>query len=325
MKKYIVLLLSLLLLSSCASYTIREARDTIVYPEAGGRETKLSAIIEEKERLKLQAEAEKTNEYPDDLSGIEYPFYYNPLKGAEYRADDTIEEFSAILIPLGEEDLEDEAVSAIVSLLEKHSFTLTALTGSLSNQARVTGAYGKNAVTTEGGTIIFGSLVLEEMGSDYITLALTEKKRITIYTRDYHPVIDGLSTLDETLTLIGKLERLIAEPLVVSISNKEEEAQILFLTSIAPSSLDWTSWTDYSYREERSFLLSDMLLALNWVDTFASTRFSEETESGNTRKYGEYGERLDFIYTKNVIVTSSYVIPVENMETRSVVSTFILP
>ena len=324
MKRYIVLLLSVLLLASCASYTIAEARENIVYPVAGGSETRIRVITEEKEKARAEEEAKKTNEYPEDLSSITLPFYYNPVRNTTYREEGT-QEFNAIFIPLGEEELSEESLLSIKSLLESHNFALVGLSGSLLNQSRLVALMGKDAITLEGGTVILDKVVIEEIDSDYIKLGFTETRKVAVYNKDYHPIIPETGTEEETLLLVDKLEKLLSEPLIDSISTKDDNAKLLFLSSIAPSSLDWTSWTDYSYREERDFLISDLLIALNWNDTIALTRFSEETDSSWTREYGEYEERLDFIYSKNMIVTSSYIIPVENMETRSVVATFILP
>lgn len=324
MRKYIVLLLSVLLLASCASYTIAEARENIIYPVSGGSETRIRVINEEKERIKAEEEAKKTNEYPEDLASITLPFYYNPVRNTTYREEGT-QEFNAIFIPLGEDELSEESLLAIKSLLEKHDFSLTALSGSLLNQSRLATLIGKDAITLEGGTIILDGVVIEEIECDYIKLGFTETRKVTVYNKDYHPILPETETIDETLDLVDRLEKLLSEPLIDSISTKEDNAKILFLTSIAPSSLDWTSWTDYSYREERNFLISDLLLALNWNDTIALTRFSEETDNSWTRSYREFEERLDFIYSKNMIVTSSCIIPVENMQTRSVAATFILP
>lgn len=328
-KVLIPLLILLLLFSSCATYTIAEAREAISYPEGGSTETRIRVINEKKEaeeEAKRRALSEAAlNEYPSDLSSLTFPFYYNPVKNSVTELSPVNTTFSALLIPLGEESLTDEAVKSVTSFLSSHPFTLTALTGSLSNQIQIAAALKKDAVTTEGGTVILNGVVLEEMAEDYIVVALTPGRSLTIYPRDLHPVIPEDETLEDLLLMVDNLEKKNAEDLIESISSSRTERRILFLSSIAPSSLDWTDWTDYDYRRERSFLISDMLLSLSWNDAFASTRFSEETASGVTRAGTLYRERLDFIYTKGMITLSSIVVPIENLSSSATVADFLIP
>lgn len=325
MKKLLFILVFSLLIFSCATYTIAEARETIVYPEAGTTATKLSEIKEIEEKEKAEREKLKVNEYPSSLSDMTLPFYYNPVKNSEYKLDDGITEIKTVFIPLGEEDLSAEALSSIKTLLESYEFTIVALSGSLSNQCAVAEAVKKDAVTLSGGTIIYDGVVLEEYDSDKVILSLTEDKSLTIYNKDYHPVVPEASTVDDVLEIVDSIEKKEAENLISTVMKSDEEPKLLFLSSVAPSTLDWTSWTDYDYRYERNFLFSNLLLSLNWYDTFALSRFSEETESGWTRKYYGYEERLDFIYAKGLIVESSYALAVENVNTRAVVAALILP
>ncbi len=334
------LLFSLLLFTSCASYTIAEARETIVYPESGTTETRIRVINEQKEAEKAErqriedekeaerlrkAEAERVNTYPEDLTSMTFPFYYNPVKNSRATLTDTDTEFSAVIIPLGEEDLTDEELASVVSFLSSYSFTLTALTGKLSSQTAVATALGKDAVTLEGGTVIFDGVVLEKMNEDYMVLKVSPERSITVYSEDFHPVVPHSDTVEDVLTLVDTLERQNAEELIEKVSSPITDAKILFLTSIAPSSLDWTAWTDYSYREERSFLISDMLSSLRWNDAYAVSRYSEETEPGVTRFYGTYAERLDFIYSKGMITLSSLTVPVENLSSSATVASFLIP
>ncbi len=328
-KALLPLLILLLLFSSCATYTIAEAREAISYPESGSTETRIRVInekkeAEEEEKRRIALEA-AVNEYPSDVSSLTCPFYYNPVKNNRTEKADVNTVFSAVLIPLGEEPLSDEAVESVVSFLGNYSFTLTALTGSLSNQIRIATALQKDAVTTEGGTIVLDGVVLEEMTEDHIVAALTPERSVTVYPRDLHPVIPEDETAEDLLLMVDNLEKKNAEALIESISSSTTDARILFLSSTAPSSLDWTDWTEYDYREERSFLLSDILLSLSWNDAYASTRFSEETEAGVTRSAGPYRERLDFIYTKGIITLSSIVVPIENLSSSATVADFLIP
>ena len=341
MRKFLLpILLILLLVTSCASYTIAEARDAIVYPENGTTETRIRVINEkkaaeeaERQRLEDEAEAERlrkaeeerVNTYPEDLSSITFPFYYNPVKNSEASLTSTNTEFSAVIIPLGEEDLTQEELTSVVSFLSSYSFTLTALTGKLSSQTAVATALGKDAVTTDGGTVIFDGVVLEEMNEDYIVLKLSPERSVTVYSEDFHPVVPEAESVEDVLTLVDNLEKQNAEELIEKVSSPAADAKILFLSSIAPSSLDWSDWTVYDYRYERTFLFSDLLSSLRWNDAFALSRCSEETDSGVTRTYGPYAERLDFIYSKGMITLSSLTVPVENLSSSATVAYFLIP
>ncbi len=325
MRKLLFILVFSLLLFSCATYTIAEAREAIVYPESSTKPTRLKEIIEKEEAEKAERDKLKVNEYPASLSDMTLPFYYNPVKNNEYKLESSITEISTIFIPLGEDNLAEEALSSILTLLKNNQFSLTALSGSLSNQVKVASLAGKDAVTLEGGTIILDGVVLKEIDDESITLSLTGDKTIKVYNKDFHPVVPETSSIDETLEIVDTIEKKEAELLISTLMKSDEKTKLLFLSSIAPSTLDWTSWTDYDYRYERNFLFSDLLLSLNWYDAFALSRFSEETESGWTRRYYNYEERLDFIYSKGLIVESSYVLPIENHEERATVAVFLLP
>ncbi len=325
MKKSLFILLFSLILFSCKTYTIQEAREIIEYPEKSSIETRLKAIEDEKEKERIEEEKKKTNEYPENLEEIVYPFYYNPVKNTTFTLEDDVTAFSALLLPLGEEDLSESAVTSLKALLDNYNFTFIVLTGSLSNQVKIASLLDLDGVTFEGGTIIFSGVVLSSMDDNSMKILLTENKAITLYTRDYHPVIPEDKDTEDILALVDNLEKITAEDLIESISEERGRAKILFLSSLSPSSLDWTDWSDKSYREERSFLFSDLLLSLNWIDTYDLMRFSVETDDDYTRRIGGYEERLDFIYSKDLLVTGSCIIDVENMDTRAVFASFIYP
>ena len=138
-------------------------------------------------------------------------------------------------------------------------------------------------------------------------------------------MVPEAESVEDVLTLVDNLEKQNAEELIEKVSSPAADAKILFLTSIAPSSLDWSDWTVYDYRYERTFLFSDLLSSLRWNDAFALSRCSEETDSGVTRTYGPYAERLDFIYSKGMITLSSLTVPVENLSSSATVAYFLIP
>ena len=333
--KLTLFILLTLLLSSCASYTISEARDYIDYPDNKNvSPTKYSTIMENQEkaeREKREAEEEKerierenrVNEYPESYSFITLPFYYNPVKN---NSCDTIgDTFTAILIPLGDERIEDEALLAVKNSVSDIDSSLIALTGSYSNRSKLSTLFGEDAVTVEGGTIIFRDSSIKDMQSDRLTLSLTPEHDLSVLIIDQKPLLPNGGDRDELISLVDTLEDRDIEEVVEYISQEGSDIKLFFLTSYAPSSSDWTDWTEYDYRKDHAFMISDILSDLKWQDAFDSIRFSSETESGVTRRNGEVEERMDYIWSKGLIVSSSYTLPLEKTNFSAVVAEFIIP
>ena len=333
--KLTLFILLTLLLSSCASYTISEARDYIDYPNNKNvSPTKYSTIVENQEkaeREKREAEEEKerierekrVNEYPESYSSITFPFYYNPVKN---NSCDTIgDTFTAILIPLGDERIEDEALLAVKNSVSDTDSSIIALTGSYYNRSRLSTLFGEDAVTVEGGTIIFRDSLIKDMKSDRITLSLTPDQDLSLLIMDQKPLLPKGGDTDEITSLVDHLEDRDIEEIVEYISQEGSDKKLFFLTSYAPSSSDWTDWTEYDYRKDHAFMISDILSDLKWQDCYDAVRFSSETESGVTRRNGEVEERLDYIWSKGLIIYSSYTIPLEKTEFSAVVAKFIIP
>lgn len=320
MKKVLLLSLIILLLSSCATYTIKEARSNIgEIKEGEKKETRYRVIQEQKNKNEVLS-------YPSDLSTLTYPFFFNENKDVQYVYDETKSiELKTIFIPLGEKELDEEAIAIVRKLLSSYNFDIIALSGSLSNQAKVATAVGKSAITVDGGTIVFSNLISSYMNKDYISLNITENKTVDIIVVDYHPTLPPSLTDEETIELMKSEEDRLIESLINKTEQLQNENKLFFLSSVAPSSFDWTDWTDYEYRKEESFLISDTLSTLKWNDAFYLTHFSVETESGITRRIGNYEERLDFIYSKNLIPVSSFTLPIERLDNIATVATFILP
>ena len=336
MKSKLILFIALLLiLSSCATYTISEARGVISYPENGDLPpTKYSEILENQERAereKREIEEEKEriarensmNEYPEDSSSLTLPFYYNPIKNKS--AEESKDMFTVLFIPLGNENLDEETLCAIRNSTLDTDAEITALTGSYINRAQYSTLLGEDAITLKGGTIAFKNSYPIEMSSDRITLSLSPDYDVTLLIMDQWPLLPDSGDTDEIIALVESLEDRDIEDIVEYVSQEGSERKVFFLTSYAPSSSDWTDWTDYSYRKDQSFMISDILSDLKWQDAFDVTRFSSEIESGVTRRNGEVEERLDYIWSKGLIPSSSYTIPLEKTELSAVVANYIIP
>lgn len=332
---FILLALVLFAFSSCATYTIEEARPNIVYPPSSeSSPTRLNEIEERKEAEKetirkaeeerIRLEKEKAiNTYPDNLSELSYPFYFNPVKNKT--ASSVKDELTVIFIPLGESDLSGSQLLSAANCISDTKWDTVALTGSLSNQTRFASVLGEDAVTMEGGTIVFRGSFPISFSEDRITLALSEEKDATILIEDQKPVLPSSGDTEEVLAMVEELEDRDIESIVEYVSQEGSGRKVFFLSSYAPSTSDWTDWTEYPYRRDQSFIISSIMSGLKWQDAFDATRFSVETDSGVTRRNGDVEERLDYIWSKGLIPLSCFNLPVETTEITAIVATFLLP
>ena len=177
----------------------------------------------------------------------------------------------------------------------------------------------------EGGTVIFRSSVPSVISSDRMSLTLNENRKVDILVMDQKPLLPEGGDTEEVLTLVENLEDRDIEDIVGYLSQGGNTEKIFFLSSYSPSSTDWSDWSAYSYRRDQSFMISDILEDLKWQDAYDVTRFSVETESGVTRRNGDVEERLDFIWSKGLIVSSSFTLPLENSTSSAVVANFLIP
>ena len=151
MKRLALLTAAALMLTSCAVYTAADGYGRISIPETTGRPvTKYALILEEnaeksaeaienakkeaEHRAAMRREAE-VNEYPEDISEIEFPHIYTPLR-TNATAENGINTFQILLLPLGEEELSDDDISRILASTADLSPDFVVLTGSLSNQIK---------------------------------------------------------------------------------------------------------------------------------------------------------------------------------------------
>lgn len=339
MKKALTSFVSLLLLASCATYTVQDGRDAIKIPEETNMaETRYNVIKEreereedayiaklraeaaarsrelkereEKERAEKEAEEERLkaldiNEYPDNLEALTFPHIYTPAKANELKNDDGIVTESLIFIPLGDYAIKDENIDSIIKSISGITPDFIALTGSIENQISFAEKYGSDAVTINGGTLIFRSC-LEKATDDTVTLRITEKKSIEL------SVLNSLRSLpwtkDDVPSWIEEMkgnEESDLKEALDAISEMTGNRRLIFISSASPSTEDWSTITDYYYRNVSSFALSDAMNEMRWQDVYRATHFNAEVDPGITRRSYEVFERLDFIYSYGLMPISS--------------------
>lgn len=356
MRKALIALLSILLMSSCATYTVQQGRNNIFVPESSEKlETRYSVIKQRKEEemqaedARRRAEEDKkalekkaaeeaeakelerlramdVNDYPDDLSAMTYPHIYSPLKSNTLKSDDSVVTLSMLFIPLGGNDLTDENIASIIASISDNP-DLIALTGSLSNQVRFAKSYKRDSVTLKAGTLIFNAR-LNSADESHISLQLTEKKDINVIALDYSESIPwSKADIKDWISQIkGKEQDALSDALnkLSSISGKS----LLFLSSLTPSTQDWQTVTGYSYRVPTEFTLSDALSS-SWQDVYRATHFNAELDPGITRRSYEVFERMDFIYSLSLMPLESRTMPIagltENTGNLAIFANIVIP
>lgn len=358
-----LIIIFILLLSSCRSYTIKDGRSSIRIPEEGKKietrfsvldaerkaeEERIAAIIRaeeeekaraaeeeaariraaelakaEEERKAAEARAEEErrlaeekilnaiNYYPEDLSEIKFPHVYRPAKEGAVKTDHhTL--LTLMMLPLGENELSDENIASIIASISDITPDFIGVTGSLENQVAFAKAYGKDAVTFRSGTLIHRAGIIDKTDSSAV-FAISSRKTLSVSILDQKPELPAREEdVAEALSYLPGAEDALAEE-ALSACSANEERRIFFLSSKMPSSVDWNAFTDYFYRDDMSFLTSEMLLAEGWIDAFDQVRYSVETESGITRRNGEIYERMDFIYVKSIMCSEAVSFPVAGL------------
>lgn len=331
MRAFLSLIAALLMLASCAVYTVEDGYSRISVPEITRQpETRYAIIVQEnanksqeaienakkeaEHRAALKREAE-VNEYPNDLSVLTFPHIYTPLK-TNSTEKDGINIISVLMLPLGYDSFTTDDAKRILSANADISPDFVVLTGSLENQ--VTGAKeaGWDAVTLNGGTILHRPL-LKEANEESASFFITSTKDIEISSLSFEETMPANE--DEVEEWINSLISDSTESSMVmeTVNSMTDREKILALSSSSPSGEDWISFTPFKYREDISFPVSSALLENGWLDAYRATHFSAETDGGITRRNGALYERLDFLYSQALIPISAISYPVRGLTDKN--------
>ena len=343
MKRFFLYASLMLLLASCATYTAEDGYKKISIPETTGLpETRYEEIVrinadksaeaienakkEAEHRAALRREAE-VNEYPEDLSTIAFPHIYTPLRTNQTKADG-INTSEVLFLPLGYESLSEDDARRILSANEDISPDFVILTGSLENQVLGAKTAGWDAVTLEGGTVLHRPL-LKEASESSATFFITSTKDIEIAPLSFAA---SLPATGEEATLWA--ETLASDSTELETIKEAAEAmtdreRLIALSSASPSGEDWIEFTPFRYRSDLDFPVSGYFEENGWLDAYRATHFSAETDGGITRRNGEVYERLDFLYSSEMIPVSAISYPVRGMTdtegTFAVLAEFLVP
>ena len=167
-----------------------------------------------------------------------------------------------------------------------------------------------NAVTLEGGTVLFRSEYLASDGQS-ASFRIADGKDIEIASASFDSMMPSspadIVSWTDAMQNSGDVEQ------VKSITEEMDDPESIFvISSSEPSTLDWTMLT-LRYRGEKSFPISDQLISEGWTDAYRATHFSPETDVGATRVNGSIYERMDFIYTKGMMPSWAMAFPVKGL------------
>lgn len=255
-------------------------------------------------------EAEDKLAYPDKLSSITFPYLYTVSEESRLHEGGVITA-KVLFLPLGSKPIED--AGRIISSVSDIDADFIILTGSLENQAMAAESAAMNAVTLEGGTILYTARI-EFADSDSAVFSVSEDKDIEIAPiSSSRQMPSSASGISRWIDSIREDEKAVTAEVLTIADNMVDDNALIALSSPSPATADWTDLTPYSYRHQESFLLSDRLADNGWRDAYRDTHFSAETDPGITAISGEVYERLDFIYIKDMIPGSVVSFPVAGL------------
>lgn len=343
--------LAAVLLFSCATYTVGEGKAAIDIPERVTEpETRFRVITErrqaerllEEENARRMAEAEEkarqeelarqaaeeearraaeelyrltaVYEYPDDLSLLVIPHNYRPRR-EHLTVDTSSRALRLLFVPL--EDGAD--LGQVESSIRALEWDFLFVTGSLEQQVEFSKDMGYDTVVLEGGSVLYHTSV-KEMDEDSVVFNVDDGKDIEIAVADAENRMpaDASSVASWVAGLEGDVDML------AGISLKEPKVIFAFSSS-EPASSDWSILTPMGYRTDHTFSNSSFFLQEGYWDLYRDTRFTSETDMGNTRTNGEVSERMDFIYIRNLLPSFARTFSVAGMDNRCIYGEVFVP
>ncbi len=296
---------------------------------------KLAAEAEAKAKAEAEriardkALVERLNDFPADLSAITIPHIYRPVDRME-ELDSAFTRVDVMLIPLGKEALKEEDVDRIVASSRDMGLEFIIVNGERENLVQFAKKAQMDSVLLETSLVLFTS-DLAKADSRSASFALCSGKELEIGALDISDrMVEAknldvkewknyiLSKSDADMDEVAETEDMIAS-----------KCAILALSSSQPSTLDWTIFTPFTYRDDTTWPISDSL-ATAWSDTYRATHFSEEVDAGITLETASVAERLDFLYSRGLLEVSSDTVSLAGLSDReterfATVATYLIP
>lgn len=298
--------------------------ETMAEPIVEALEEPAEEIVEEEAQP-----ARDINEYPVNLRDIKYPHVYTPIYANRLKTDQ-ITSVRVLMLDLGYRDLGEKSIERIISSVQDTDPDFIILTGSLSNQVYGAEEAGLDAVTLRGGTILYSSRLDRVNNGESAVFSVAEGKDLGIAPVSFRSALPSTTDeIDSWLSTISAGEEESAAEVVDIAEGISDTEKLLALSSPTPATEDWTALTPYSYRKAESFAISDRLKEEGWMDAYAATHFSPETDGGITKISGDIYERLDFLYIKGMMPDYALTFPVagltDTIGNLGLIAEFIIP
>ncbi len=250
--------------------------------------------------------------YPEDLSEIAFPYLYT-VNDQQVLKDGNVITAKILLLDLGYGSLSEDDFRRMLASVSDTEPDYIVLNGSLENQAKGAMAAGMNAVTLEGGTVLYSSRI-EFADNNSAVFSVSDGKEIEIAPISYEDRMPSSTAgIAVWIDSIKADETDVTTAVMANADGMVSGNAVIALSSPSPSSSDWKDITPYGYRYPVSFQLSDSLEREGWADAYRDTHFSAGTDSGITSFNGDIYERLDFMYIKGMMPDYAISFPVAGL------------
>lgn len=307
--------------------TTAEDSQRVVY-EVIVEEPRLS-LPEEPMAVKLSGTA-PTQTLPKLFGTIDPPMYLKT----------DIHQVKALLIRLPPIDsaLLDTIVQQVEPYIDQCSADIVVIFGATKELEDLIIAKGVQGVAYANGTLALTCLPIKEINNNSLLLELVPEKTLAIALAnldDQHSIISALKQRDVELEQwedevkatsddrLHQLEGIIGET--------KDVPALLFASLGEPSHLDWTGADkEVPYRSDYSWPLSTRIETLGFDDSYRITHYSVHSDPGTTVELIlddlTLNERVDYLYTRDIIPVSTEVIQLEDYsERKAVFGTFLIP
>ncbi len=267
--------------------------------------------IEAEEEAKRLAREKEWRQIPP-LDQITYPRRYKTEKPTTLANDG--EKLHALMLPLDDIPWKDrKIVMEVHTSIRDLEIPVIFVTGHMENVIALVKEMRSNAVLFSTGAIItsfpikeisnFGTVIQYQKDTTLrLMLANLPEYQVVrqfVEGKDWQATQKSITA--DRLTLLKEI-----------LGEGELTAATLMGASLyEPSYRDWNTFSPVGYRQiDYLWPLSDFLESEGFYDTYRLTHFSEATNAGNTLIAPEWGERVDYLYSRKILPLSSTLLTI---------------
>lgn len=291
-----------------------------------------AALAAENENLRAQPEPEaaETIEIPD-LSTVSLPYVWR--SGKTFTVDPK-KPIGVLLLPLGEEKLEDSEIEAVLSSVSDLDAPVTILTGSQENVRSYVAKSGVSAVFTEQGAILSDLVLDGDPSQSGAVFTLDGNAALSFGVVDLPRRTDILASVAAGNAPAAAKEDAAGRKALLGEALDEGEAAssaIVGASLYEPAASDWGRFSSFSWRTGgNAWPLVEYAADRGWGDTWRQTHYSPETDPGNTAATPQVAERIDFLFGRRVIPLTSALVNLGpesqgEEQRRGVYATYLVP